>query len=55
MMMMVSMKTVSFHEIKLITLMVMLSQNLSKHLSRLRRIALEADALCQQHNIFKSG
>ena len=55
MMMMASMKTVSFQEIKLIILMVMSFQNLSKLLSRLKRIALEVDAPCQQHNIFKSG
>jgi hypothetical protein len=55
MMMTVSMKTVSFQEIKLIMLMVTSSQNLSKLLSRLRRIVLEVDAPYQQHNIFKLG
>ena len=55
MMMMASMKTASFQEIKLIILMVMSFQNLSKLLSRLKRTVLEVDAPCQRDNIFKLG
>ena len=49
------MKTVSFQEIKLITMMLMPSRKLKKLLSRLSSHVLEVHAPYQQHNIFKLG